>query len=240
MIPFAKISRSLLGLLAFASFAVSGERPFPQTENGKVKLIASESPYLLEQGVVFSARDTLSIEPGVTVLMGEYAKIMFRGSLKISGTEEKPVVFKSVDSTKSWNGIHFTSMARPFEVKHFHVENAFRNSVFRSQGVFEDVHFDNNYYGLWLDESPKVKLENCEFSGNRFALSVRAGQVVATDTKIANNVHGLYIESGGRFDGDMSLISNNTEADVRNEAEEMAGQGRKVNRSIWQHLEIAF
>lgn len=240
MIPFARVTRCLLGLLAFTSLAVSGERPFPQIENGKVRLLASESPYLLEQGVVFSNHDTLSIEPGVTVLMGEYAKIMFRGFVKIAGTSEKPVVFKSADSTKSWNGIHFTSMSRPFEVRHLHVANAFRNSVFRSKGVFEDTHFDNNYYGLWLDESPNVMLARCEFSGNRFALSVRAGQVVASETKISDNVHGLYLESGGSFDGDYKLISNNSEADVRNEAEEMAGQGRKVNRSIWQHLETAF
>ena len=57
----------------------------------------ADSPYLLEQGAVFSANDTLEIEPGVTVLMGEYAKLMFRGAVKIIGSDSAPIVFRSAD-----------------------------------------------------------------------------------------------------------------------------------------------
>lgn len=240
MIHLAKLTRCLVGLLALASFATAGERPFPQVENGKVTLLASESPYLLEQGVVFSANDTLSVEPGVTVLMGEYAKIMFRGTVRIQGSEESPVVFRSQNPSTSWNGVHFISLSRPFEVKNFVVENAFRNTVFRSKGVFENVRFVNNYYGLWVDDSPEVLLSRCGFTRNRFALSVRAGQVISVETKISNNVYGLYLEAGGKFQGDQALVKNNLESDVRNEAEELANQGKRVNRSVWQHIETAF
>jgi hypothetical protein len=75
---------------------------------------------------------------------------------------------------------------------------------------------------------------------NRFALSIRAGQVVSADTKISDNVYGLYLEPGGKFDGDKSLIKDNLEADVRNEAEELAAQGKRVNRNIWHRIETAF
>lgn len=235
---FAGLVISALAALCVA--AVAGEMPFPQIENGKVSLVEADSPYLLEQGVVFSASDTLEIEPGVTVLMGQYAKLMLRGSVKISGTEAKPVVFRSADSSESWNGLHFVSANRPFEIKNLVVENAFRNTVFRSKGIFESVKFINNYYGLWIDDVPEVFLARCEFTRNRFALSVRAGQVVSAETKVANNVYGLYLEAGGKFDGDRSLIKNNLEADVRSEAEEMAGQGKRVNRSIWHRIETAF
>ena len=217
-------------------FAVAGEMPFPSIENGKVKLVVADSPYLLEQGAVFSAKDTLEIEPGVTVLMGEYAKLMFRGSVKIVGTDAAPIVFKSADSLKSWNGVHFVSANRPFEIKNLIIENAFRNTVFRSKGIFENVKFVNNYYGLWIE----VYLARCEFLRNRFALSVRAGQVMSADTKISDNVYGLYLEAGGKFDGDKSLIKDNLEADVRNEAEELAAQGKRVNRNIWHRIETAF
>ena len=108
--------KTLAGVLVatLCTFALAGEMPFPSIENGKVKLVVADSPYLLEQGAVFSAKDTLEIEPGVTVLMGEYAKLMFRGAVKIIGTEAAPVVFKSADSIKSWNGVHFVSANRPF------------------------------------------------------------------------------------------------------------------------------
>ena len=214
--------------------------PFPQLENNKVKLVVADSPYLLEQGAVFSAKDTLEIEPGVTVLMGEYAKLMFRGPVKIIGADDAPVVFRSADSLKSWNGLHFVSVNKPFEIKNLVVENAFRNTVFRSKGIFENVKFVNNYYGLWIDDAPEVFLARCGFVRNRFALSVRAAQVVSSETAINNNVYGLYLEAGGRFEGDRDLIKNNLEADIRNESEEMAAQGKRVNRNIWHRIETSF
>ena len=237
---FKKWSGVLISTLLLAGAAVAGEMPFPPIENGKVKLVVADSPYLLEQGAVFSAKDTLEIEPGVTVLMGEYAKLMFRGAVKIIGTEAAPVVFRSADSVKSWNGVHFVSANRPFEIKNLIIENAFRNTVFRSKGIFENVKFVNNYYGLWIDDVPEVFLAHCEFVRNRYALSVRAGQVMSTETVISNNVYGLYLEPGGKFDGDKGLIKDSLEADVRNEAEELASQGKRVNRNIWHRIETAF
>lgn len=237
----AKI-RSIIAMAAQVAVgsAVAGELPFPAIENGKVKLVEADSPYILEQGMVFSANDTLVVEPGVTVLMGEYAKLMLRGTVKISGSEAKPVVFRSADSSGSWNGLHFVSSNRPFEIKHLVVENAFRNTVFRSKGIFENVKFVNNYYGLWVDDVPEIFLSRCEFVRNRFALSIRAGHVLSSETKMSNNVYGLYLEAGGKFDGDQSLIKNNLEADVRKESEDMAKSGKRVTRNVWQRIETGF
>jgi hypothetical protein len=237
---FKKWSGVLISTLLFAGAAVAGEMPFPPIENGKVKLVVADSPYLLEQGAVFSAKDTLEIEPGVTVLMGEYAKLMFRGAVKIIGTEAAPVVFRSADSVKSWNGVHFVSANRPFEIKNLIIENAFRNTVFRSKGIFENVKFVNNYYGLWIDDVPEVFLAHCEFIRNRYALSVRAGQVMSTETVISNNVYGLYLEAGGDYNGDKSLVKGNLESDVRKESDELAGSGKRVSRSVWHRIETGF
>ncbi|MCQ2091861.1 MAG: hypothetical protein MJY85_04205 [Fibrobacter sp.] len=229
-----------LAFAVFAGSALAGEVPFPAIENGKAKLVEADSPYILEQGIVFSATDTLVIEPGVTVLMGEHAKLMLRGSVKIVGTEAKPVVFRSVDSTGSWNGLHFVSSNRPFEIKNLVVQNAFRNTAFRSKGIFENVKFINNYYGLWVDDVPEIFLSRCEFVRNRFALSVRAGRVISAETKISNNVYGLYLEAGGDFSGDQSLINDNLEADVRKESDDLSKSGKRVTRNVWQRIETGF
>ena len=147
---------ALSGFLTLAALVSAGEMPFPQVENGKISLLEKDSPYILEQGVVLSSTDTFEVEPGVTVLMGEYAKIMLRGPVRIIGTEAKPIAFRSADSSESWNGIHFVSSSKPFEVKNLIVENAFRNTVFRARGIFENVKYINNYYGLWIDDTPEV------------------------------------------------------------------------------------
>ena len=234
------ICSSLVAVATIASVAVASDMPFPVSENNKVFLQEKDSPYVLEQSVVVGATDTLVIEPGVTVLMGEFAKLMIQGSVKIAGTNDKPVVFSGADSVANWNGFHIMSSAQPFEIKNLTVENAFRNTIFRSSGTLENVNFFNNYYGLWVDESPNVTLARCTFAHNRYALSVRAGRVVSNGTSISENVYGLYLETDGKLDGDTDLIRNNQESDIRSEAADLKTSKKRVRRNVWHNIEARF
>lgn len=234
------ICSSLVAVATVASVAVASGMPFPVAENNKVFLQEKDSPYVLEQSVVVGATDTLVIEPGVTILMGEFAKLMIQGSVKIAGTNDKPVVFSGADSVANWNGFHIMSSAQPFEIKNLTVENAFRNTIFRSSGTLENVNFFNNYYGLWVDESPNVTLARCTFAHNRYALSVRAGRVVSNGTSISENVYGLYLETAGKLDGDSDLIRNNQESDIRSEAADLKTSKKRVRRNVWHNIEARF
>lgn len=234
------ICSSLVAVATIASVAVASGMPFPVAENNKVFLQEKDSPYVLEQSVVVGATDTLVIEPGVTVLMGEFAKLMIQGSVKIAGTNDKPVVFSGADSVANWNGFHIMSSAGAFEIKNLTVENAFRNTIFRSSGTLENVNFFNNYYGLWVDESPNVTLSHCTFAHNRYALSVRAGRVVSNGTSISENVYGLYLETAGKLDGDTDLIRNNQESDIRSEAADLKTSKKRVRRNVWHNIEARF
>lgn len=234
------ICSSLVAVATIASVAVASGMPFPVAENNKVFLQEKDSPYVLEQSVVVGATDTLVIEPGVTVLMGEFAKLMIQGSVKIAGTNDKPVVFSGADSVANWNGFHIMSSAGAFEIKNLTVENAFRNTIFRSSGTLENVNFFNNYYGLWVDESPNVTLARCTFAHNRYALSVRAGRVVSNGTSISENVYGLYLETEGKLDGDTDLIRNNQESDIRSEAADLKTSKKRVRRNVWHNIEARF
>ena len=234
------ICSSLVAVATIASVAVASGMPFPVAENNKVFLQEKDSPYVLEQSVVVGATDTLVIEPGVTVLMGEFAKLMIQGSVKIAGTNDKPVVFSGADSVANWNGFHIMSSAQPFEIKNLTVENAFRNTIFRSSGTLENVNFFNNYYGLWVDESPNVTLARCTFAHNRYALSVRAGRVVSNGTSISENVYGLYLETAGKLDGDTDLIRNKQESDIRSEAADLKTSKKRVRRNVWHNIEARF
>ena len=234
------ICSSLVAVATIASVAFASGMPFPVAENNKVFLQEKDSPYVLEQSVVVGATDTLVVEPGVTVLMGEFAKLMIQGSVKIAGTNDKPVVFSGADSVANWNGFHIMSSAQPFEIKNLTVENAFRNTIFRSSGTLENVNFFNNYYGLWVDESPNVTLTRCTFAHNRYALSVRAGRVVSNGTSISENVYGLYLETEGKLDGDTDLIRNNQESDIRSEAVDLKTSKKRVRRNVWHNIEARF
>lgn len=228
----------LLLLLGFGTaFAVT---PFPTLRHNKVLLSERSSPYLLEASFVLSEKDTLEIEPGVEVFFSGYAKLYLRGTVRIEGTVQKPVAFLSADSLDSWNGFYISTGDRYFVVKNLKIENAFRNTVIRSHGLFENVRFVNNYYGLWVENSPKLELSGCDFARNRFALSVGVGTVRFRSTKIHDNVFGLYLYRGTSFDGDSKLVSNNLEADIRKESDELAAKGRKVSKNVWQRIEAEF
>ncbi len=227
----------LVLLFCSASFAVT---PFPQARHHRVVLSERSSPYLLESSFVLSESDTLLVEPGVEVFFSGYAKLYLRGTVLIEGSAEKPVVFLSADSTESWNGLYFSTGERYFRVTHLRIENAFRNTIIRSRGIFENVEFVNNYYGLWVENSPGFELFGCDFSRNRFALSVGVGTVRFRNTKIHDNVFGLYLYRGTSFDGDSKLVLNNLEADIRKESDEMAAKGRKVSKNVWQRIEAEF
>ena len=229
-----------LSVFSLASLSFASGMLFPAAVNGKVFLQEKNSPYVLEQGVVVAASDTFVVEPGVTVLMGEFAKLMLQGTVKIMGTADKPVVFSGADSVMNWNGFHIMSSARPFEIKNLIVENAFRNTVFRSSGTFENVRFSNNYYGLWVDESPSVSLVRCKMKNNRYALSVRAGRVVLNETSVSENVYGLYLETEGKIDGKTDLVRNNQESDIRSEAADMKMTKKRVRRNVWHNIEAFF
>lgn len=233
------MKRFLLAFLCFwgASFAVT---PFPAIKHHKVLLSAVSSPYLLETSFVLGTEDTLEIEPGVEVFFSGYAKLYLRGMVRINGTVQKPVAFLNADSSESWNGLYFSTGDNYFEVKNLRVENSFRNTVIRSQGIFENVKFVNNYYGLWVENSPRFDLVGCDFKRNRFALSVGVGSVRFRNTKIHENVFGLYLYKGTTFDGDAKSVTNNLEADIRKESDELAGKGRKVSKSVWQRIESGF
>lgn len=225
----------LLALLATLAFA---ESKFPAAKNGVILLKADESPYALRENFALPNADTLRVEPGVTILMGPYAKLLLNGAVEILGTEKQPVKMLAADTLESWNGIHFISSESPFLVKHLIVENAFRNTISQTSGIFENSNFIDNYYGLWIYSSQLVVLKNCKFTRNRFALSVASSTVTAENLSASKNVFGLYLEGNSKFNGSKAGIKDNMEADVREGS--VAGGKDKVPLSVWQRVEAAF
>ncbi len=233
--------KKLILFLSFGFSALWAVTPFPSlTKKGKHVLQASQSPFLLEGSAVLPVNDTLVIEPGVEILMNGYARLLLRGQVAVLGTAEKPVVFRSADSLESWNGIHLITGNRAFRIQNLIVKNAFRNTVTESAGTFENVKFENNYYGLWVQNSPTLHLSKCSFTYNRFGLSVESGVLSGKELSIEKNTFGLYVEQGAAFRGDRALIRNNLEKDERSEAEELAEKRKKIPQKIWRRLEEGF
>ena len=70
---------------------------------------ASSNPYLITENLIIASSTTLTIEPGVVVKLAQ-ASIFVDGHLIIQGTEERPVIFTSVnDDARGGQAVSWSS-----------------------------------------------------------------------------------------------------------------------------------
>jgi len=87
-----------------------GDQNKPATDNPNLWTVA-DSPVQLDEDWIVEAGDTLVIEPGVTVELGEEVNLIVRGELIARGTTESPITFTRADDAELWGSIHFEDTA---------------------------------------------------------------------------------------------------------------------------------
>jgi len=123
----------------------------------------SNSPYVLTGSMVVFPGKTLTIEPGVEVLV-KYAGIPntglmhyleVRGSLNAVGTVNQPIVFKSdtLPTEYTWLGINVKATQG-------------------GQINIDYVEFSNSFYGIYADDqnASLLNLHHCKFTYNNYAI----------------------------------------------------------------------
>ena len=110
----------------------------------------SDSPVSITEKVIIRPGATLTIDAGVTVMLGEDTAILVEGSLLAKGTSSKPILFTRATGSNSWPGIEFSG-ARVWK-------------TFSSRSVFEFCRFEYAANEVAL-KAWEVDLEflNCEF-----------------------------------------------------------------------------
>ncbi len=92
-----------------ANFVVNDINILPKEISENTILTLSNSPYYSNGDITILAKNTLTIEAGVEILMSKDANIWVYGSLKINGTSSLPVTFSPNKTTgaENWGGICF-------------------------------------------------------------------------------------------------------------------------------------
>ncbi len=76
---------------------------------------AANSPYKITRDVLVHPEVTLTIEPGVTILLSSNCSLIVSGSLNASGTENSKIVFASSDPNSAvWGALKFTGNLTEF------------------------------------------------------------------------------------------------------------------------------
>jgi len=93
-----------------AVYQKSEQSVVPDTIKENTTLYKALSPYLVQGDVFIPSTSTLTIEPGVVLLMPPAAKFMVNGSIQALGTASDSITFKlnpDYDSSNSWGALCF-------------------------------------------------------------------------------------------------------------------------------------
>jgi hypothetical protein len=162
------------------------------------------SPYLVTGSIVVFPNRTLTIEPGVEVIVsadytfntGNFIYLEVRGSLIANGTSNAPIVFTSSDTTTgfyNWEGIRIKgSQGGTVQMNHFELHNTWYgiNNDIAQPGVsyvFDECYFRSNQYGLQLNAD--LVYNSCIFESNGVgqAAQISYGSLTATNCQFLNN-----------------------------------------------------
>jgi hypothetical protein len=166
---------------------------------------ATGSPYLMTGSMVVFPGVTLTIEPGVEVLVtpdysfntGNLRYLEIRGTLVAVGTDAAPIVFKTTDASilgqQTWYGINIKgSQGGNVQLDRFRLHDSFygiANDI-SQPGVsynWTNCQFKNNNYGIQLNAD--LIYNNCLFENNGVgqAAQILYGSLTAENCQFINN-----------------------------------------------------
>jgi hypothetical protein len=143
----------------------------------------SNSPYVLTGSMVVFPGKTLTIEPGVEVLVkydgipntGLMYYLEVRGSLNAVGTLNQPIVFKTdtLPTQYTWLGINVKATQG-------------------GQLNIDYIELSNAFYGIYADNqtAPLLNLHHCKFTYNNYAIQP-FGPINFYDCSFQNNGQGI-------------------------------------------------
>ena len=150
----------------------------------------------LRDTVIVPAGVTLNIEAGANIVVPAEKALIINGSLKIMGTQEKPVHFNS-SSQKNWHGIRINPQSEEIDLQYAVIENALRGIAFiECGGKVDHLMFRNNQHGIHLYQA-YPEISNSEFVDNAFFGIKEDGDCspILRDNVFLNNRVGDYYHS---------------------------------------------
>jgi hypothetical protein len=172
------------------------------------------SPYIIEETVYIAEGDSLTIEPGVWVIINAFEGIVaYNSVVKAIGTPEDSIWFVAIDSIDGWRSIALGGMESSgrFEYCHFYgsygwwegqgaladINSAVvRNCTFRwcgsgismvSGGIIEDCHFDSMFIqGIDNASEELFHVRRCVFNHIRWRAAVSGANAIILNCIIMN------------------------------------------------------
>lgn len=227
-----------LALRMFTTAFVQAQTTVPEgTVSGT--WISSGSPYLIMGEITVPVGKTLTIEPGVEVIFQGHYKLIVRGVLLASGSENDSIKFTINDTTGfydtgipdgGWHGLRFVNSAKESDSSEISyctftfgkaegVSDADKNGGAISVNCYPGLTISNSYFSdcIAAREGGAVAIKNADIllcNNNFYNNNAKVGGALAvhcSDIHISRNV---FWENKARNSGGAITVNDNSDGDI--------------------------
>ena len=176
----------------------------------------SQSPYRIAGVQSIGADASLTIEPGVELLMSPNSNIFVSGELQMNGTTDNPIVI-TPEEGQNWQGIFLNHASGSSSISNVIINGAstLENpaeypaaiSSLESDVVIDNVRFENNRQSIFANGG-SVTVRNCFFAetNTNEPINLKNAEALVENCRFENIFFGDAIDYDGIHDG---VIRNN-------------------------------
>jgi len=196
-------------------------------------VLDNQKPYLIYDSLVIDKGATVQIDEGTVFYMFNNAQLIVRGTIKIKGSIEKPVVFRGNRTDYmvtipydlipgQWGGIRFASESYGNEMENVRIRNGQYgmdleacNDPTRNKLYLKNVVLTNVSGTLLKSVNCHIIAENCEFSNAKNQLLYLIGGFYSfTHCTIANYYPSRPDLGWGNSENETLLLTDSVQADM--------------------------
>ena len=181
-----------------ANFVAAAETVIGGTLSANTTLTTSAIPYTLSSDLIVPAGITLTIQPGVTILMAAQRNIRVQGILNIAGTVAQPVSITGRNGDR-WGGISFEDASGPSNLAHLNIRGATRG--------FDPLLYDHAITG----HNATVVADFIDITDSDLTFYMFGGSLTLRDSTFYSRYtgDGIHVKKGAALLQRCTLIGNN-------------------------------
>ena len=127
----------------------------PEVISENTTLFKSCSPYIVRDNVIINNNVTLTIEPGVEILLSPESNIFIHGNINAIGTATEQITFKinPLYTDKSWGALNFWNCSATSSLKYVKIDDATRGPIPQRVGAISGFYGNLNLDHITIDKT---------------------------------------------------------------------------------------